>query len=80
MVRKKFRNTIILSGGYDKAKAELDIETEKADLIAFGRPFINNPDLVERYMNNWPLSTDLKTDLLYSSDEKGYTDYPFHKE
>jgi N-ethylmaleimide reductase len=79
IVRESFKNTIILSGGYDKAKAESDIENEKADLIGFGRPFINNPDLVERYRNNWPLSKDLKMDLFYSADEKGYTDYPTHK-
>ena len=79
IVRESFRNTIILSGGYDKAKAEADIENERADLIAFGRPFINNPDLVERFRNNWPLSKDLEMDLFYSADEKGYTDYPTHK-
>ena len=80
LVRSSFKNTIILSGGYDKAKAEADIESGKADLIAFGRPFINNPDLVERFRNNWPLSNELKMDLFYSADEKGYTDYPLHKE
>jgi N-ethylmaleimide reductase len=49
------------------------------NLLAFGRPYINNPDLVERFKNNWPLSKDLKTDLFYSADEKGYTDYPIFK-
>jgi 2,4-dienoyl-CoA reductase-like NADH-dependent reductase (Old Yellow Enzyme family) len=46
------------------------------DLVAFGRPFINNPDLVERFKNNWPLSQNLNADLFYTADEKGYTDYP----
>jgi N-ethylmaleimide reductase len=77
-IRKNFKNTIILSGGYDKERAETDIESGLGDIIAFGRPFINNPDLVERFNNNWPLSADLKMDLFYSADEKGYTDYPVY--
>ena len=79
MVRTIFKKTLILSGGYDKERAETDIESGLGDLVAFGRPFINNPDLVERLKNNWPLSEDLKMDLFYSADEKGYTDYPLYK-
>jgi N-ethylmaleimide reductase len=75
-IRSIFKNTIILAGGYDKDKAEADLESGLGDLIAFGRPFINNPDLVERGKKNWPLSTDLHMDLFYSPGEKGYTDYP----
>ena len=71
--------TIILCGGYNKESAEADIEIGLADLIAFGRPFINNPDLVERMIHDWPLSQDLKMDLFYSADEKGYTDYPVYQ-
>lgn len=76
IIRNKFNNIIILSGGYDKERAEADIQSGLGDLVAFGRPFIANPDLVERFANNWPLSQDLKMDLFYSADEKGYTDYP----
>jgi N-ethylmaleimide reductase len=79
LIRSTFNNTIILSGGYDKEKAESDIQSGLGDLVAFGRPFINNPDLVKRYKNNWILSQDLKMDLFYTADEKGYTDYPFYK-
>ncbi len=79
IIRTRFKNTLILSGGYDKERAEADIESGMADLIAFGRPFINNPDLVERMKNNWPLSKELKMDLFYTADEKGYTDYPAYK-
>ena len=75
-IRGIFKNTIVLSGGYDKERAESDIESGLGDLVAFGRPFINNPDLVERFRNNWPLTSDLNMDLFYSADEKGYTDYP----
>jgi len=78
LIRKNFKNKIILSGGYNKARAEADIQSSLGDLIAFGRPFINNPDLDERLKNNWPLSEKLKMDLFYTSDEKGYTDYPRH--
>ncbi len=77
MVRKNFKNTIILAGGYDKASAEADIESGLGALIAFGRPFINNPDLVHRMEHDCVLSQDLKMDLFYSADEKGYTDYEF---
>lgn len=78
LIRKSFKNTLILAGGYDKEKAEADIQSGLADLVAFGKPFIVNPDLVERFKNSWALSADLKKDLLYSADEKGYTDYPFY--
>lgn len=79
LIRKNFKNTIILSGGYGKETAEADIQSNLGDLVAFGRPFINNPDLVERFQNNWPLSQTLNMDLFYSADEKGYTDYPVYK-
>ncbi len=79
LIRSNFKNTIIISGGYDKERAEIDIQSGLGDIVAFGRPFINNPDLVERMKNNWPLSQDLKMDLFYTADEKGYIDYPFYK-
>ncbi len=79
LIRKNFSNTIILCGGYDKEKAEADIESGLANLIAFGRPFINNPDLVERMESNWPLAAELDMDLFYSADAKGYSDYPIYK-
>ena len=79
LIRKNFKQSIILCGGYDKQRAEEDVESGLANLIAFGRPFINNPDLVERMANDWPLSQELKMDLFYSADEKGYTDYPLYQ-
>ena len=79
IIRNNFKNRLILSGGYDKERAEADIQSGLGDLVAFGRPFINNPDLVERFKNNLPLSTDLKMDLFYTPGEKGYTDYPPYK-
>lgn len=78
-IRKNFKNTLVLSGGYDKESAEADLESGLCDLVGFGRPFINNPDLVARLVNNLELSQNLKTDLFYTADEKGYTDYPTYK-
>jgi N-ethylmaleimide reductase len=74
-IRRIFRNTVIISGGYDRDKAEADLQSGLGDLVAFGRPFINNPDLVERLRNGLPLSQDLKTELFYTAGEEGYTDY-----
>lgn len=80
MIRNSFKNTIILSGGYDLERAEADIKNNSGDLVAFGRPFINNPDLVERFRNSWPLSGNLDFNLFYTPGEKGYTDYPAYDE
>lgn len=74
-IRKIFKHTLILSGGYTSERAENDLQSGLANLITFGRPFINNPDLVERITNGWPLSKDLDTSTFYSPGEKGYTDY-----
>lgn len=79
-IRRIFRNSVIISGGYDLERAEADLNDGLGDLVAFGRLFINNPDLVERFRNNWPLSRELRTDLFYSSGAKGYTDYPEFEE
>ena len=78
-IRKNFKNTLIICGGYNKASAEADIESGLCDLVGFGRPFINNPDLVERLENDQELSQNLKMELFYTADEAGYTDYPNFK-
>ncbi|MBC7933826.1 MAG: alkene reductase [Rhizobacter sp.] len=80
LIRNNFKNTIILCGNYNKESAEADIESGLADLVAFGRPFINNPDFVERMKNNWPMSEELQTELFYTAGETGYTDYPAHED
>jgi N-ethylmaleimide reductase len=79
LIRTNFTNSIIMCGGYNQERAEADLQSGLMDLAAFGRPFINNPDLVERMANDWPLSEELKMDLFYAADEKGYTDYPVYK-
>lgn len=79
VIRQNFKNTLIICGGYDKDSAEADIESGLCDLVGFGRPFINNPDLVTRLEQNQELSQNLKTELFYTADEMGYTDYPNFK-
>ena len=77
-IRERCKNTLILSGGYDKETAERDLQSGFADLVAFAKPFINNPDFVKRLKNNWPLSANLDFSTFYTPGEKGYTDYPFY--
>ena len=73
--RREFKRTLILSGGYDAARAEADLAAGKADLIAFGKPFLANPDLVERFKSGAALNPfDMST--FYTPGPKGYTDYP----
>ncbi|MEM6805413.1 MAG: alkene reductase, partial [Bacteroidota bacterium] len=78
-IRKAFGGSLILSGGYDKDRAEADLSAEHADLIAYGRPFLTSPDLVYRLENGIaPNAPDM--DTFYTPGEKGYTDYPLAEE
>lgn len=65
----------LLNNGYTRDLALQTIADGKADLIAFGRPFISNPDLVRRLRENAPLN-ELRADKLYGGGAEGYTDYP----
>jgi N-ethylmaleimide reductase len=74
-MRTAFKGATILSGGYDLARANSDLAAGKGDLVAFGRPFLANPDLPERLKKGAPLNeADMKT--FYTPGEKGFTDYP----
>ncbi len=73
--RPIYNGTIIGNCGYTKEAAEERIAEGNADLIAFGRPFITNPDLPERFRNNWPLNPSEDMSLWYSPGSEGYTDY-----
>lgn len=64
----------MVNNAYDRALAEAAL-VNGADIVAFGRPFISNPDLVERLKQNAPLN-ELNRDTLYGGGAKGYTDYP----
>jgi N-ethylmaleimide reductase len=74
-VRKRFHNLVILAGGYTAATAEAALQAELADLIAFGKPFIANPELVERFRRNTPLAVP-DEDTFYQGGDTGYIDYP----
>jgi N-ethylmaleimide reductase len=74
-LRAKFKNSYIANNGYDVELAESHLASGKADLFAFGRPFIANPDLVERLKAGAPLA-DLNPATLYGGGAAGYTDYP----
>lgn len=78
-IRADFSNILIINGGYTGERAEKALEENQADLIAFGVPFIANPDLPERIKQNI-LLTSPDPDTFYTPGEKGYTDYPFHYE
>ncbi len=73
--RRTFKGTLILSGGYDAARAESDLVAGKCDLVAVGRPFLANPDLIDRWKTGAALNApDMAT--FYVPGPKGYTDYP----
>ncbi|ANQ52361.1 alkene reductase [Flammeovirga sp. MY04] len=74
-IRNQFKNTYISSGDMTKRKAEIVLEANEGDLVAFGRPFIANPDLVHRLEENIDLAAP-DFDTFYTPGEKGYTDYP----
>ena len=73
-LRQRFQNTYIANNGYDQNLANSRLAQDKADLIAFGRPFIGNPDLVERLKAGAPLSAFDPT-TLYGGGATGYIDY-----
>ncbi len=74
-IRKRFGGTYIANNGYDFKLANEVLEKNRADLIAFGKPFISNPDLVERLKRGAPLNEPDRT-TFYGGGAKGYTDYP----
>jgi N-ethylmaleimide reductase len=78
-IRQRFTNTLILSGGYDAERAEADLQSGRADLVAFGRPFISNPDLVARLEQGAELADADQATFYAPGPEgfhQGYTDYP----
>jgi len=74
-VRSTFSGRIIYAGRYTAERGERLVQAGLADLIAFGRPFIANPDLPQRLFNGWPLNP-LREEGMYGGGEAGYIDYP----
>lgn len=76
-VRSTFSGRVIYAGRYTGERGARLVEAGLADLIAFGRPFIANPDLPARILNDWPLNP-LNPATLYGGAEAGFTDYPVY--
>lgn len=74
-LRAAFNGPFILAGGFDQASGQQALKENKADLIAMGRAFLANPDLVQRMRTNAALN-ELDPSTLYTSGAQGYTDYP----
>jgi N-ethylmaleimide reductase len=78
--RGVFRGPLVGNCGYTLETAEAAVQEGLADLIAFGRPYISNPDLVERFTNGWPLAPMASmTDWYSPTGAKGYTDFPTYR-
>lgn len=74
-LRAVYHGSIIVAGRYDKARADHILNTGLADLVAFGRAFIANPDLPLRLQHSLPLA-DFQSDTLFGGSAEGYTSYP----
>jgi N-ethylmaleimide reductase len=74
-LRTAFGGTFIASGGFDRASAEAALKDGRGDLVAFGRAWLANPDLIERMKAGIKLN-DPDPSTFYTAGAKGYTDYP----
>jgi len=75
-LRDRFNGVWMVNNGYDRRMAIDAVSSGRADLVSFGRPFIANPDLVERLSNNAPLNQLMGQETFYGGGAHGYTDYP----
>ena len=74
-MRQAWSGTLIIAGGYDLDTARQALDSGRADIVAFGRPFFANPDLPERFKLNAPLNPP-DSETFFGGDERGYIDYP----
>lgn len=74
-LRRRFPGAWMINNGYSRAEGIEAVVNGEADLVAYGRPFIGNPDLVRRLSEDAPLN-ELRADNLYGGGAEGYTDYP----
>jgi N-ethylmaleimide reductase len=75
VLRRKFDGSYIVNGGFDLDSANAAIRNDEADLVAFGTPFLANPDLPQRYRIQAPLNAPDQA-TFYAGDANGFTDYP----
>jgi N-ethylmaleimide reductase len=78
LIRRYFKGVLLAAGGFNAASAEAILAAKDADLVAFGRDFIANPDLPQRLRKGQPLNT-YQRDTFYGGTAVGYTDYPYHQ-
>jgi N-ethylmaleimide reductase len=78
--RAVFHGPLMANCGYTQEAAEAALVAGHADLIAFGRPYITNPDLVARFANGWPLAPDAPVTVWSAPTAAGYTDFPAYAE
>lgn len=76
--RAVFTGPLMGNCGYTQATAEAAIASDQADLMAFGRPYLSNPDLVERFTHGWELNPPADLKAWSAPTAEGYTDFPFH--
>lgn len=79
-MKNVFPGILMGNCGYTQAKAEAAIKSGDADLISFGRPFISNPDLVERFQHDWELNPPADMSVWYSHQSEGYIDFPRYED
>jgi N-ethylmaleimide reductase len=77
--RKIYDGVLIGNCGYDRTDAEKAIASGNADLVAFGRLYISNPDLTARFTHNWQLNPDAEMNVWYSPGAEGYIDFPTYQ-
>ena len=77
VVRRHYRGALILNGGFDREAGEAAVQSGLGDAIAYGVPFIANPDLPRRFLLNAPLN-QAEEARFYSEGPEGYIDYPFY--
>jgi len=74
-IRRAFKGPLVLNSDYTQARGQAALDAGEADAITFGRPFLANPDLVERLRRSAPLNPDVMA-TWYSQGPEGYIDYP----
>src|SRR6476619_1628382 len=74
-IKRPFGGPLMANNGFDKVRANAAIAQGRADLVAFGKPFISNPDLVTRLYLDVPLAP-ANRETFYGGADQGYTDYP----
>lgn len=79
-MRKAFGRTVLIAGGFGLESGQEAIDAGRCDVVAIGRPFISNPDLVERYRNGWPIAPFDSSKFYGGEGSAYYTDYPTYEE